>query len=265
MSQNYDVVVVGTGPGGYVAAIRCAQLGLTVAAVEDDRAGGVCLNWGCIPTKALLRNAEVVGLFHRAQEFGITVAEWSADYAQAVQRSRRRRRSDGQGRRVPLPQEQDHAVRRGGRPDGPEHGRSQGHGWDADARGQGHHPRHRLRAQVAARRGARREAGDLVEWRGQERGAAGLPRRHRRGGGRDGVRRRVRLVRHHGDGARSPAQGPARRGRRSVGAARAPLHPSRHRHPHRCPGQDRDTWSPPASPWRWRRRARRNRCRPIRS
>jgi len=89
VSQHYDVVVVGTGPGGYVAAIRCAQLGLTVAAVEDDRAGGVCLNWGCIPTKSLLRNAEVVGLFQRAQEFGITVAEWSADYAQAVQRSRR--------------------------------------------------------------------------------------------------------------------------------------------------------------------------------
>jgi len=86
---KYDVAVVGTGPGGYVAAIRCAQLGLTVAAVEDDRPGGVCLNWGCIPTKALLRNAEVVGLFHRAQEFGITVGEWTADYAHAVQRSRR--------------------------------------------------------------------------------------------------------------------------------------------------------------------------------
>src|SRR5882762_2949038 len=88
-SQKFDVVVVGTGPGGYVAAIRCAQLGLTVAAVEDDRPGGVCLNWGCIPTKALLRNAEVVGLFHRAEEFGITVGEWKADYAQAIQRSRR--------------------------------------------------------------------------------------------------------------------------------------------------------------------------------
>ena len=85
----FDVVVVGTGPGGYVAAIRCAQLGLSVATVEDDRPGGVCLNWGCIPTKALLRNAEVVGLFNRAKEFGITVGEWKADYAQAVQRSRR--------------------------------------------------------------------------------------------------------------------------------------------------------------------------------
>src|SRR5216683_1530868 len=88
-TQPFDVVVVGTGPGGYVAAIRCAQLGLSVATVEDDRPGGVCLNWGCIPTKALLRNAEVVGLFNRAKEFGITVGEWKADYSQAVQRSRR--------------------------------------------------------------------------------------------------------------------------------------------------------------------------------
>jgi dihydrolipoamide dehydrogenase len=88
-AQTFDVVVVGTGPGGYVAAIRCAQLGLSVATVEDDRPGGVCLNWGCIPTKALLRNAEVVGLFKRAEEFGIRVGEWQADYAQAVRRSRR--------------------------------------------------------------------------------------------------------------------------------------------------------------------------------
>jgi dihydrolipoamide dehydrogenase len=88
-AQSFDVVVVGTGPGGYVSAIRCAQLGLSVATVEDDRPGGVCLNWGCIPTKALLRNAEVVHLFERAQEFGIAVGEWKADYAQAVQRSRR--------------------------------------------------------------------------------------------------------------------------------------------------------------------------------
>ena len=88
-TRAFDVVVVGTGPGGYVAAIRCAQLGLSVAAVEDDRPGGVCLNWGCIPTKALLRNAEVVGLFQRAEEFGIAAGDWRADYAQAVQRSRR--------------------------------------------------------------------------------------------------------------------------------------------------------------------------------
>jgi dihydrolipoamide dehydrogenase len=86
--QKFDVVVVGTGPGGYVSAIRAAQLGLTVATVEDDRPGGVCLNWGCIPTKALLRNAEVVHLFEKAQTFGITVQGMKADYAAAVQRSR---------------------------------------------------------------------------------------------------------------------------------------------------------------------------------
>jgi dihydrolipoamide dehydrogenase len=84
-----DVAVVGTGPGGYVAAIRCAQLGLSVAAVEDDRPGGVCLNWGCIPTKALLRNAEVVNLFGRAAEFGIRLGSFEASYAEAIQRSRR--------------------------------------------------------------------------------------------------------------------------------------------------------------------------------
>jgi dihydrolipoamide dehydrogenase len=88
MARKFDVVVVGTGPGGYVAAIRCAQLGLSVATVEDDRPGGVCLNWGCIPTKALLRNAEVVHLVESAERFGIKVDNVRADYAEAVKRSR---------------------------------------------------------------------------------------------------------------------------------------------------------------------------------
>jgi dihydrolipoamide dehydrogenase len=87
-AQAFDVVIVGTGPGGYVAAIRAAQLGLSVGVVEDDRPGGVCLNWGCIPTKALLRNAEVVHLFERAETFGITVQGMKIDYAAAIQRSR---------------------------------------------------------------------------------------------------------------------------------------------------------------------------------
>jgi dihydrolipoyl dehydrogenase len=87
-TQTFDLVVVGTGPGGYVAAIRAAQLGLKVATVEDDRPGGVCLNWGCIPTKALLRNAEVVHLVERAADFGITVENVRADYAHAIKRSR---------------------------------------------------------------------------------------------------------------------------------------------------------------------------------
>ena len=88
-THKFDVAVVGTGPGGYVAAIRCAQLGLSVATVEDDRPGGVCLNWGCIPTNALLRNAEVVTLLSRAGDFGIRVSGFEANYAEAVQRSRK--------------------------------------------------------------------------------------------------------------------------------------------------------------------------------
>ena len=87
--HTFDVAVVGTGPGGYVAAIRCAQLGLSVATVEDDRPGGVCLNWGCIPTKALLRNAEVLSLIGRAADFGIRVSGVEPNYAEAIQRSRR--------------------------------------------------------------------------------------------------------------------------------------------------------------------------------
>jgi dihydrolipoamide dehydrogenase len=87
-AHKADVAIVGTGPGGYVAAIRCAQLGLSVVAVEDDRPGGVCLNWGCIPTKALLRNAEIVHLFERAGDFGIRVDKVEPDYAEAIRRSR---------------------------------------------------------------------------------------------------------------------------------------------------------------------------------
>ncbi len=85
---EYDVVVVGSGPGGYVAAIRAAQLGLKTAIVERESLGGVCLNWGCIPTKALLHNAEVLETLHQAAEFGFTFDNLTVDYAKAVQRSR---------------------------------------------------------------------------------------------------------------------------------------------------------------------------------
>jgi dihydrolipoamide dehydrogenase len=85
----YDMAVVGGGPGGYVAAIRAAQLGMKTVLVEKEPTlGGVCLNWGCIPSKSLLRNAEVLRLFGEAQRFGITVGELRADYAAAVDRSR---------------------------------------------------------------------------------------------------------------------------------------------------------------------------------
>jgi dihydrolipoamide dehydrogenase len=86
--QHFQVVVIGGGPGGYVAAIRAAQLGKTVALVERERLGGVCLNWGCIPTKALLRNAEVVALARRGAEFGIHIEGMTVDYRSAHSRSR---------------------------------------------------------------------------------------------------------------------------------------------------------------------------------
>ena len=89
MEQTYNVTIIGAGPGGYVAAVRAAQLGLKVALVEKEHLGGVCLNWGCIPTKALLRNAEVVSLLGRGKEFGFTVTGLEVDFGAAVDRSRR--------------------------------------------------------------------------------------------------------------------------------------------------------------------------------
>ncbi len=71
MAKSYDVIVIGSGPGGYVAAIRAAQLGLSVAVIERNTLGGICLNWGCIPTKVFVRSAEVLNLVRRAGEFGI--------------------------------------------------------------------------------------------------------------------------------------------------------------------------------------------------
>ncbi|MBK6466879.1 MAG: dihydrolipoyl dehydrogenase [Rhodobacter sp.] len=86
--QNFDVVVIGAGPGGYVAAIRAAQLGQSVAIVEREHLGGICLNWGCIPTKAMLRSAEVFHLMHRAKEFGLGATGISYDLPAVVARSR---------------------------------------------------------------------------------------------------------------------------------------------------------------------------------
>jgi dihydrolipoamide dehydrogenase len=87
-AQSFDLVVVGGGPGGYVAAIRAAQLKLSVALVEREHLGGICLNWGCIPTKALLRTAEVYRNIQHAEQFGITVGQVGFDVAKIVKRSR---------------------------------------------------------------------------------------------------------------------------------------------------------------------------------
>lgn len=88
MSQAYDLIVIGSGPGGYVAAIRASQLGMKTAVVERESLGGVCLNWGCIPTKALLKSAEVMNYLNHAEDYGLKVEGASHDFGKVVARSR---------------------------------------------------------------------------------------------------------------------------------------------------------------------------------
>ena len=86
--NQFDVIIIGSGPGGYVAAIRASQLGLNVAIIERESLGGICLNWGCIPTKALLKSAQVFEYLNHAKDYGITVNEVSADFGAVISRSR---------------------------------------------------------------------------------------------------------------------------------------------------------------------------------
>lgn len=88
MSSKYDLIVIGSGPGGYVAAIRASQLGMKVGVVEKAELGGVCLNWGCIPTKALLKSAQVFDYINHAADYGVTVKDATADFDGMVKRSR---------------------------------------------------------------------------------------------------------------------------------------------------------------------------------
>lgn len=86
--MNYDLIVIGSGPGGYVAAIRASQLGMKVGVVEKENLGGICLNWGCIPTKALLKSAQVFDYINHAKDYGIEVSDAKADFGAMIKRSR---------------------------------------------------------------------------------------------------------------------------------------------------------------------------------
>lgn len=88
MEKKYDLVVVGGGPGGYVAAIRASQLGKKVAVVEKESLGGVCLNWGCIPTKSLLKNAQIFDLIKKSKNYGIEISDYKVNWSKIIQRSR---------------------------------------------------------------------------------------------------------------------------------------------------------------------------------
>jgi dihydrolipoamide dehydrogenase len=89
MTEQTDILIIGGGPGGYVAAIRASQLGMKVMLVERSQLGGICLNWGCIPTKALLRSSEIASLLNHASDFGFTIKEFSFDIKKIVERSRK--------------------------------------------------------------------------------------------------------------------------------------------------------------------------------
>ena len=90
MAENYDVIIIGSGPGGYVAAVRAAQLGFKTAIVEREHLGGICLNWGCIPTKALLRSAEIMHYSDHLKDYGLKIdGKVSVDTAAVVDRSRK--------------------------------------------------------------------------------------------------------------------------------------------------------------------------------
>ena len=86
--NNYDVIVVGSGPGGYVTAIRASQLGFKTAVVEKESLGGICLNWGCIPTKALLKSAQVFDYLNHAEDYGLNVENFGYDFSKVIKRSR---------------------------------------------------------------------------------------------------------------------------------------------------------------------------------
>ena len=102
-NSRYDLAIIGSGPGGYVAAIRAAQLKMKVAVVERDQPGGVCLNWGCIPSKALLNSAEVMEEIRgAAKEHGIQTGEITVDFKRVIARSRDVADKLQQGRALPV-------------------------------------------------------------------------------------------------------------------------------------------------------------------
>jgi len=97
MEKSYDVAIIGSGPGGYVAAIRAAQLNLKTVLIERERLGGICLNWGCIPTKALLKNAEVYSTLKHAKDFGFSIENISFDFSKIIERSRKVAETNSKG------------------------------------------------------------------------------------------------------------------------------------------------------------------------
>ena len=154
--SSYDCIVIGSGPGGYVAAIRAAQLGMKTAVVEKDMVGGRCLNYACIPAKAVLRVADILAEIDDADEFGIEVPERTVDFAKVIGAPREGHQDPHRRRRGPVQEEQDRRTSRAtARSPTTATSRSaqlRRHRVEAQER----HPRHRLGPQAGARHGVRR-------------------------------------------------------------------------------------------------------------
>ena len=242
MADTYDVIVIGAGPGGYVSAIRAAQLGFKTAVVDREHLGGICLNWGCIPTKALLRSAEIYHYMQHAKDYGLSAEKVGFDAAAVVKRSRgvSERLNTGvgflheeeQGRRD-LGRGEARGARQGRRRGADQVGAGaagaapKGALGPGDVCGQAHHPGDRRAAARAARHRAGQEA-DLDLFRGDgARAHAEIAARHRLRRHRHRVRL---LLPHHGRGGdrrRGAAADPARRGCRD--RRRSPASASRSR------------------------------------
>ncbi len=157
--QSFDLIVLGGGPGGYVAAIRAAQLGMKTAVVEREHLGGICLNWGCIPTKALLRTSEINHLLHHLPDYGFAAVEAKFDLDKVVKRSRAVAKQLSSGRRVPAEEAQGHRVRRGRQARGQGHaGGGEGRQAGRHAEGAAHHPGDRRAGAGASRHRSGRQA-----------------------------------------------------------------------------------------------------------
>ena len=213
MADTYDLIVLGSGPGGYVAAIRASQLGLKVAIVEREKLGGICLNWGCIPTKALLRTSEIYHYLTHASAYGLSAEKVGFDLAKIVDRSRKVAGQLNAGVKGLMKKnkvtvvEGDGVDHRQGQAD-----RHQGRREDRACR-QAHHRRHRRpRPRSALRQGGRRADLDLSPRHGAE-GDADQIAGDRLGRDRGRVRQLLFGHGRRGDHRRDAAAHPPGRGR----------------------------------------------------
>ncbi len=235
---SFDLIVVGAGPGGYVAAIRAAQLGMKTAIVEREQLGGICLNWGCIPTKALLRTSEINHLLHHLDQYGFTAKEVSFDIKKIVERSRKVAKQLSDGVRFLMRKNKIDVI------DGA--GRLAGKGKVAVAKDG--KPVAELaakhiilatgaRARVAAGARARRQAGVDLQGGDGPRPPAEIAAGRRLGRDRHRVRELLPQSRRRGDGGRGAGPRAAGRGRGDLRLRPQELREAGHQDPHRHDGE----------------------------